>query len=130
MATKMDKILKEFDELKGQFVINNAWDIERFVAVATDGTDYFYVTYNGRKLTWYSSVGRITQLKNKIDDKDYQQLIKIAKLNHFDQPTLYSAREKGRKNEVLKYNKEHIKEITKIYKPENKYITDFCWEIN
>ena len=130
METNLDIILRQFEELKGQFVINNAWNIERLVAIAGDDYDYYYVTYNGRKLTWYTCSTRITQLKGKIDDEGYNELIKIAKLNHYDQPTLYGSTNITRKKEIIKFNKNHIEEITKLYKPNNKYITDIHWGIN
>jgi hypothetical protein len=130
MSTNLDMVLREFEELKGQFVINNAWNIERFVAIAGDNYDYYYVTYNGRKLTWYSTITKIIPLKGKIDDIHYNELIKIAKLNHYDQPTLHGSTNITRKKEIIKFNKNHIEEITNLYKPDNKYITDIYWEIH
>ena len=105
MGTNLDVILRQFEELKGQFVINNAWNIERFVAIAGDDSDYYYVTYNGRKLTWYNCLTKITQLKGKIDDEAYYELVKNAKLNHYDQPTLYGTTNITRKKEIIKFNK-------------------------
>ena len=130
MYGNLDLILNKFEELKGQFVINNAFNIERLVAIAADDSDYYYVTYNGRKLTWYTCSNRITKLKVKIYDESYNELVKIGKLNHYDQPTLHGSTNIVRKKETIKFNKTHIEEITKLYKSENRYMTDFCWKIN
>lgn len=84
-CTNLPKILEEFENLKGQFVITASWEIERLVGIGDDGEDWYYLTYNGRKLKWNTCVGRIIQLKGKLDDKDYNELIRTAKLNHYDQ---------------------------------------------
>ena len=76
-------IKEEFEQLKGQFVITSSHRIERLVALADDGFDYYYVTYNGREYTWNSCVGRIIPLKGHLRDKDYDELVRLAKLNHY-----------------------------------------------
>jgi hypothetical protein len=84
-CTNLPKILQQFEELKGQFVITASQQIERFVGVGDDGEDWYYLTYNGRELTWNTCVGRMMPLKGKLDDRDYDELVRIAKLNHYDQ---------------------------------------------
>ena len=69
---------------KGQFVITSSWKIERLVGIGDDKEDWYYLTYDGRKLKWNSCVGRLMPLKGKLDDKDDNELIRIAKLNHYD----------------------------------------------
>lgn len=78
-------IMQQFEELKGQFVITASWEIERLLGIGDDGEDWYYLTYNGRKLKWNTCVGRIVTLKGKLDDKDYDEFVRIAKLNHYDQ---------------------------------------------
>lgn len=78
-------ILEEYEKLKGQFVITSSWEIERLVGIGDDKEDWYYLTYDGRKLKWNSCVGGLMPLKGKLDDKDYNELIRIAKLNHYDQ---------------------------------------------
>lgn len=78
-------ILEQFEALKGQFVITNCWKVERLVGIGDDGEDWHYLTYDGRKLKWNSCVGRIVPLKGKIEDRDYNELVRTAKLNHYDQ---------------------------------------------
>lgn len=77
-------ILDEFEKLKGQFVITMDWKVERLVAIAEDDMDYYYITYNGRKLRWNTCVCRIVPLKGKIDDDDYNEFERLADLNHYD----------------------------------------------
>jgi hypothetical protein len=85
VRSTLESILNEFLELKGQFVITQSWKIERLVAIGHDQQDYYYVTYDGHKLTWNTCVGRVMRLKGKLDETDYHELIRIARLNHWDQ---------------------------------------------
>ena len=89
MTDNKTLILNEFHQLKGQFVINASWNIERLVAVGEDEWDYYWITYDGRKLTWNTCVGALMPLKGHLRDKDYSELIRLAKLNHFDQVTIW-----------------------------------------
>ena len=84
-CTNLPIILEEFKKLKGQFVITSGWRIERLVGIGTDDDDWYYLTYNGRKLTWNTCVGRLMALKGKLDDRDYNEFVRLAKLNHYDQ---------------------------------------------
>lgn len=85
MDSNLKLILEEFEKLKGQFVITSSWEIERFVSVGEDEMDYYYITYDGREFIWNTCVGRLMPLKGYLRDKDYQELIRLAKLNHYDQ---------------------------------------------
>jgi hypothetical protein len=81
------QILEEFEQYKGQLVLISYNKIERLIAIGDDTEDYYYVTWNGKRMetTWNSCVGPIMPLKGYLRDKDYNELIRIAKLNHFDQ---------------------------------------------
>lgn len=116
-------ILSEFKNLRGQFVITDTWDVERFVAIAEDEWDYYYVTFNGRDLNWHSCVGKLIPLKGYIQDKDYKTFIRIAELNHYDQLDLKS---NGNKDAFLKGIESYIEEK---YTKKDKFITDFCWDL-
>ena len=76
-------ITKEFNEFKGQFVICSD-QVYRFIGIADDDEDWYYVLYDGRRITLHSCVGSITPLKGYIYDDDYDEMIRIAKLNHYD----------------------------------------------
>lgn len=84
-CTNLPLILEQFEKLKGQFVITDGWKIERLVGIGDDKEDWYYLTYDGRKLKWNTCVGKLVQLKGKIEDKDYNEFIRLAKLNHYDQ---------------------------------------------
>ena len=128
MDSNLTLILKEFEELKGQFVINNN-KVERFIAIGTDDEDYYYVTYNGRDLSWNTCVGSIVPLKGKIDDKHYNEFIRMAKINHFDQPNLWIPKTDEDKQKMLESSILHKNEISKV-SGTDKYLTEICWELN
>ena len=119
-------ILREFEELKGQFVINASWDIERLVAVGEDDMDYYWITYDGRKLKWNTCVGRLMPLKGYLRDKDYNELVRLARLNHFDQSTIWGNRTP---EEAEQFNRQHKHELMQL--PENhRFLSDICWDLN
>jgi hypothetical protein len=119
-------IIEEFERLKGQFVINASWEIERLVAIGEDEWDYYWITYNGRKLTWNTCVGRLMPLKGHLQDKDYNELVRLAKLNHYDQVTFWGNKEPEIANE---YKIQHKQEMAKTEGTE-KFLTDFCWDLD
>jgi hypothetical protein len=84
MDNNLKIILSEFEKFKGQFVIADNHKIERLVAIGDAEDDYYYITYDGRKINWNSCVGRIMPLKGFLQDKDYNELVRLSKLNHFD----------------------------------------------
>lgn len=77
-------ILGEFNDHKGQFVITPNHTVERFIAICEDDVDYYYVTYDGRKISFHSCVGELIWLKNKIEEDSYKRLLLSAELNHTD----------------------------------------------
>ena len=98
MDNNLKIILDEFEQLKGQFIITMSHTIERLVAIGDDEEDYYWVTWDGRNLHWSSCVGRIIPLKGYLRDDDYNELIRLAKLNHSDQIYL----ENNQNDEFLK----------------------------
>lgn len=80
----LQSIVDEFKRLKGQFVLRDN-KVGRLIGIGTDDQDYYYVLYDGRVLRWCTCVGRITQLKDKINDVDYNEMKRLAVLNHYDQ---------------------------------------------
>jgi hypothetical protein len=123
MEDNLKIILDEFERLKGQFVITEMNKVERFVAIGDDEEDWYYITYNGKDLHWQSCVGRIIPLKGYIREQDYNYLVHIAKMNHYDQVDLSA---NGNKDEFLKYVETYISKYTK----RDKFITELCWDLN
>lgn len=74
-------IFDEFDKHKGNLVIVDFNKVARIVAIGEDKWDYFYVTWNGRDAECLSPLTPVIALKDKIDDKDYNRLVDILKLN-------------------------------------------------
>ena len=125
----LSRILKEFDELKGQFVIVSLWDIERLIAIGDDDEDYYYVTWDGRKSTWHTCVGRIIPLKDHIRDEDYNEIVRVAKINHQDSPDFMMHKDEAKRRAVLLINKEVKDDIEKLDE-NHKYLTEVCWDFN
>jgi hypothetical protein len=76
-------ITNEFNQLKGQMVICSD-QVYRLIGIADDDEDWYYALYDGRRITLHSCVGRIIPLKGFIQQRDYDEMIRIAKLNHYD----------------------------------------------
>lgn len=74
---------EEFEKLKGQFVLCNN-RAERLIGLFSDDWDYYWVLYTDEGLRLVSGLFRITQLKDKIDSNDYNDMVRVAKLNDFD----------------------------------------------
>jgi len=117
MEESLKVILDEFDQLKGQFIISPTNTVERLISIGGDEDDWYYITYNGKEIKWYSCLLRIIPLKNKINNEDYDELIRIAKLNHQDQAS---------QKDFLIYINKYVSEINNT----NKLLTEFCWNIN
>jgi hypothetical protein len=126
MEDNKTQIIRKFEELKGQFVINCSWKIERLVAVGEDDMDYYWITYNGRKFRWNTCVGGLMPLKGYLRDKDYNEMVRLANLNHWDQVTRW-----GHENveEAEQFGRDHKNELTTLPK-DHRFLTDVCWELN
>ena len=122
MENNLKIILEEFEKLKGQHIIVDLFNISRLIAIGDDGEDWYYVTFDGRNIHWSSCVGRIIPLKGYLRNKDYDFLIRIAKLNHIDQLYINDNQEKTFLDEV-------DKEIAG-YSENHKFITELCWDLN
>lgn len=74
---------EEFEKLKGQFVLRNN-RAERLIGLFSNDWDYYWVFLTGEGLRLVSGLCRITQLKDKINTNDYNDMIRVARLNDFD----------------------------------------------
>ena len=127
MDNNLILILQEFEELKGQFVITESWEIERLIAIGDDEQDYYYVTYDGRKTKWSTCVGSIIPLKDRLTEKEYNKFISRAKLNHLDQVSNWGSRENS---DADKFSKQHKQESEQLLGENDKYLTEICWDLN
>lgn len=125
MTDNKTLILSKFEELKGQFVITDSWEVERLVAVGEDEMDYYWITYDGRRFKWNTCVGRVIPLKGYLRDQDYAEFVRLAKLNHFDQVTIWG---NGNPEEAKLFNQNHIAELLQL--PEgHKFLTPVCLDL-
>lgn len=139
MDDNLKIITAEFEKLKGQFVITDNWDVKRLIAIGSDDMDYYYVCYDGRKIHWFTCVGRIIPLKGKIDDEHYNEFIRMAKLNHFDQPTFHNnnpdefiKQKEGDNSPPITYKvwcQQHKREMENVHE-DSKFLTEVCWDLN
>jgi len=128
MDDNLKIILSKFEELKGQFVINHK-TVERLIAIGTDEMDYYYITFDGVKPRWNTCVGNVIPLKGKIEDKHYEEFIRLAKINHADQPNRWMPRTEEAKIETLK-SAEEFKKMIGETTGTDRYLTDICWDLN
>jgi hypothetical protein len=125
-------IIDEFESLKGQLVIAGDWKVKRLVGVVEDDMDYYWLFYDGRKFYLDSCLSRVVPLRGKLDDKDYNEFVRLAYLNHYDLIGYYCKEED--KEEALKYCIEHKKDLVdnllKEQENKNSLLTEICWELN
>lgn len=88
------RISHEYNSLKGQLVLCGD-SVYRLIGIADDDEDYYYILYDGRQVTLHSCVGRIMPLKGYLRQEDYNEMIRLVKLNHLDQPTFFGGDEKA-----------------------------------
>jgi len=119
--TTEERIRQEFESLKGQFVITQSHKIERLIAIGEDEHDLYWVTYDGRKLTWNTCVGRLMPLKGYLRDEDYNEIVRLARLNDFDQETCWG--KQGDNSHI------HKNELLKV-SGTDKFLADLCWDLN
>lgn len=126
MTDNLTLIKAEFEKLKGQFVITDNWRIERLIAIGEDEHDYYYITYDGRKLHWNTCVGRVVPLKGHLRKRDYDEFVRLARLNHFDQVTLWGNKEPEKYQIAVDA---HVAEL--LHLPEDhKFLTPVCLDLN
>jgi hypothetical protein len=122
MSENKKHTIEHFEKHKGDMVLIDR-DVYQFVAVAEDGDDYLYVMYDGRELKLYTILSHFTVIKNKIDDRDYNYFIRIAKLNY------HSAMLKDEK-----YKEYHVQLQEYLDKlPDSieniRYLSEFHWDL-
>jgi hypothetical protein len=126
MSDNLTLIKAEFEKLKGQFVITGSWRIERLIAIGEDEHDYYYITYDGRKLHWNTCVGRVVPLKGHLRKSDYAEFVRLARLNHFDQVTLWGNTEPEKYQIVVDA---HVAELLALPK-DHQFLTSVCLDLN
>lgn len=124
MDTNLNIFQEVFDNLKGELVICN-FSVYRLIAIVEDEFDYYYLLFDGEELHLFSCLINLVKLKNQIDDEDYDEMIRLVKLNHPDQPGLHEITE-----EITTLNEEFKKEIITSLRDDVKFIVGPYWQLN
>lgn len=122
----MERIRRIFNSLKGQMVISGTV-VYRLIGIMDDGEDYYYALYNGREIEYHSCVMSVVPLKGFIREKDYQEMVRIAKLNHFDQPDLYLNDDP---EGIKVFNEKHKQSLLSKLGENSFLIEGPCWDLN
>lgn len=122
----MERIRGIFNSLKGQMVISGTV-VYRLIGIMDDGEDYYYALYNGREIEYHSCVMSVVPLKGFIREKDYQEMVRIAKLNHFDQPDLYLNDDP---EGIKVFNEKHKQSLLSKLGENSFLIEGPCWDLN
>lgn len=120
-------ILNEFESLKGQFVIAGDWKVKRLVGVVGDDMGYYWLFYDGREFSLDTCLCRIVPLKGKIADRDYDEFVRIAYLNHLD---IVSYEKDDSYNFCELHKEEIVLNLLKDQEHKNSLLTEICWELN
>ncbi len=86
-------ITNEYQKLKGQLVLSH-YKVYQLIGIGEDEYDFYWLLYDGRKVQWATCVGSITQLKDKIDKRDYDDMVRIAELNFESSDNMWGAKTK------------------------------------
>lgn len=118
------KILGYFKEHKGEHVLRDN-KIYQFVGLIEDDYDYYYVLFDGFNYMLATCVGRLTWLREKIDQDDYDDFIRLAKLNFRTSPEF--ANSLG-DLDMWYYSEKFKEELTIKIKDTGKLLTELYWD--
>ena len=87
--------------------------------------------YDGRKVRFSTILSRLIVLKGKIDD-DYNEFVRIAKLNWYSSDMIYGIDVHDKHyEEVVKQVKEHTKGIEEqVQTGDTEMLSEFVWDFN
>ena len=119
-----------FSKHKGEMVISNK-RVYQFIGIAHDPDDFLYILYDGRKIHYSTILCRITILKGKIDDDDYNEMIRIAKLNWYSSNELWGNKPDNEHYEaIVEGCKNHKEAIEHSIKKNTTLLSDIVWDFN
>lgn len=122
MNKVLDNIIKEYELYKGQLVFTDSGRSEQLIGIGTDNEDYYYITYNGRRIVWNTCVGKYIPLKFRFTEEEYNNLVRTAKLNYV---TYFDAMASN-EDELLCY----LKQLTYTTNEQDKVIKGYYWTLN
>lgn len=111
MTETENSILNDYNKLNGEFVL--VLDkIYRLIGVLKEeDEDYYWILYDGNDVCLISCLCKLIKLKGRLLDEDYNEIIRMSKLNHLD--FLYKGDElinykNNIKHDMLYYNNRSI----------------------
>lgn len=81
MSTTLGSLRKEMEPYQGTLVLD-LFDVVRLVDVIDDEDDFYWVYDTKKGIVHSSCVGGWIPLKGHIQDKSYENLVRIWNLNH------------------------------------------------
>lgn len=75
--------LNKFEELKGQHILASD-TVYRLIGLLDGSDDYYWILYDGRNISYTTCLQRLMRLKDRLLDEDYNEILRIAKLNDYD----------------------------------------------
>lgn len=128
--TNKEQTVEWFEKYKGQFVIRHSLPndtVVRFIGIGYDNMDYLCIYYDGRKLSYDTILGHMIPLRGYIDDKYYNEYIRLWNLNSYDRPN-DGRIEEDRYELGLKAYREGLE--AQIKHSGITLLADLCWELN
>lgn len=117
-----------FNRLKGQLVLIDR-QVLRFIGIGQDQYDYLYILWNGKELVYRTILDHLIQLKDKIDDKDYNIMIRSSRINDYDSLKCFDPKTDKDKTIVVNANHKVKQEILdEIDKRNVELLDDLFWE--
>lgn len=83
MSDNKTILLNKFKELRGQHVLVSD-RVYRLIGLLDGTDDYYWILYDGRNISYITCLQRIMRLKDRLSDEDYNEILRIAKLNDYD----------------------------------------------
>ena len=117
-----------FNRLKGQLVLIDR-QVLRFIGIGQDQYDYLYILWDGKELVYRTILDHLIQLKDKIDDKDYNNMIRGTRINDYDSLKCFDPKTDKDKTIVVNANNKVKQEILdEIDKRSVELLDELFWE--
>lgn len=75
--------LNLFEELKGHHLLVSD-TVYRLIGLMDGEDDYYWILFDGRDIQYTTCLERLIRLRDRLDDRDYNEILRIAKLNDYD----------------------------------------------
>jgi hypothetical protein len=104
--TNKEIIIKEFSQLKGLVIVD--FKVSRLIGVVEDEEEMYWCLYDGQQIHLASCLQNMIALKGKIDIQEYNEMIRVCKLNHNDQPISFSWANEDEVKDMVEVHKQQL----------------------